>query len=303
MKYLLLAILLPIMASASDPYSEAGTTVMQSLKIPFGSKQVAMGNTGIATDNDAMAMLWNPAAISLLETKSLVLEHSLWLIGINQDYLGYAMPLGSGAIGLGLRSFYLGDIEARSQASADPEYYFSSLDIATQLVYALPLGPEVDIGLAYKWLYSKLDDAKGSGHGLDLGIRYHLVKYNLELGFALLNFELNRFGVGQKISFDDNEYQLPMTYRVGGNWKIRENGMNLTLEIAKPVDNYWSYSAGFEYPIYSFALRTGIQVIDDNIIPTFGFGYHENRFQIDLATYQPVNDLDLTSRISLKIEL
>jgi len=303
MKYLtIMTLLLPLVVHGAEVHPDAGSTIMSSLKIPIGARQVAIGSQGSAFGNDVFAMLWNPAAIRDIKGINIALEHASWLLGLKQDFVGVAMPLGPGAIGLAVRSFYLGGIEARSYATAEPEYHFAAFDLFIELVYALSLGPELDLGLGWNMLYSEIDHYDAKGSAIDLGFRYHLPRFGLELGFALQNFELSRMGIGNQISYDSEKYELPMTYRIGASWQKDEDGLLVALEGSKPIDGYWAISLGGEYPVGWLDLRAGVNIRNGTVVPSFGLGYQEGIFAVDLAILQPVQELnDISSRLGLQL--
>ena len=47
--------------------SKVGTSAANFLKLPIGARSLSLAGTGLATNDDATALYWNPAGISKID--------------------------------------------------------------------------------------------------------------------------------------------------------------------------------------------------------------------------------------------
>ena len=67
---------------------KVGTAAATFLRIPVGARAAGMGSSFVSMINDPTGVYWNPSVMSSVNSKSLVVDHSLWLPGIYFDFAG-----------------------------------------------------------------------------------------------------------------------------------------------------------------------------------------------------------------------
>ncbi|MFN0200347.1 MAG: type IX secretion system outer membrane channel protein PorV [Bacteroidia bacterium] len=170
MKKLLLAGAI-LAASSSSIYAQANalgqyktiTTAVPFLLIAPDSRCGAMGETGVASTNDANAMHWNPSMLAFYPgTAGVGLTYSPWLRGLNiQDinlaYLSGYYNLGErgGVLGASLRYFSLGSINFTDYAG-QPAGNGKPNEFAFDVGYARKVTDVLSAGVALRYINSSI---------------------------------------------------------------------------------------------------------------------------------------------------
>ena len=158
----------------------------------FSRQGLAGAFAGIA--DDASAIYWNPAGLSLLTKPELTGNHITLFGGTTNDFFGCGMPLKSyGAIGAGYLRQTSGDFQRR-ETPFDAPSAFSITNTMLQLGWALmipaiqtrSLPGRLSVGIGIKNIVQKIDTASGSGSGADAGLLYRNGK-GFSLGVVVQN--------------------------------------------------------------------------------------------------------------------
>jgi len=263
--------LAPASSYAAKIYPSAGTTSATFLKIGAGARAEGMAGAFTAVADDPSAVYWNPAGLVYADGKALSFSHYDRFQGLNQEFLSYILPgsaigplknsaLSSGVWGLGLNYFHTQkDLERRSGADevlnvfTTPEGSFRAYDLAFSLSYGWRPRPGTGLGATLKAISQTIDDRSGATLALDLGAVRDLNWLGRDFtgGLTLQN-------LGPGVKFTSQRYPLPLTLKAGLSHKVPGAGVLLSLDAAKPVDNYPSFTLGMEYPLTSrLSIRTG----------------------------------------------
>jgi opacity protein-like surface antigen len=220
-----------VSAPQSFAVGEAG---VPSLIIPPGARANGIGESYVALAEDATAAWWNPGGLAFVNGHNLALMHSQLVPDLANDvyyeFLGYTNQLSDfGTIGVSLVYLTYGTSVA-TNAQGIPQGEFKSWEASGLVSFALPLTPNLGVGLTGKFIHADLApasltlehlDGTGSSVAVDMGLLWkvpafhipvvgNVVERRLRLGASLTN-------LGPDISFIDQEQSdpLPFTARVG----------------------------------------------------------------------------------------
>ena len=289
---------IPVAADNTDIHENAGTRAMTFLKIGVGAKAIGMGESQVAATDDLYASYWNPAGLAKLQKPQLALMHNAWFADINHEFVGVALPLGSiGTVGASASYLSFGELQGRDR-DGNETAIFRPYDLAVIFSYARGFGSSIAFGANAKFLREQIADETGTGIAFDLGGLYTFPDIPLSLGF-------NAQHLGPRVTFIEEAFGLPVTFRLGAAYKLWNEALVLTTDVIRPADNDLAIAVGAGYTIANILqLRTGYKYqIGGNDLGaisglTGGFGLTLLRFQIDYALV-PFGVLGLTHRFSL----
>jgi outer membrane protein OmpA-like peptidoglycan-associated protein len=180
------------------------------LKIGLGARAVGMGNAFVAVADNPDAVFWNPAGLSQLENSHFAFTHIQWFQQVQYEALSGAQSLSDRlTFGLGLQFLHTSGIERRFTANdIEPVNTFSSGQFAAKIALAgrLPVG--LAWGISGHLIQQQIDYQSCVGSGLDAGLLLNPANSGFRAGVAVQN-------LGSKLKFFDEEFDLPLTVRVG----------------------------------------------------------------------------------------
>jgi hypothetical protein len=287
--------------------AEPGTAGFLSLRLGTGARYSGMGDVGVSLARDASAAYWNPAGMTSVERTSFALQHNEWIQSVRAETVAFAHATNVGVFGLWFSGLYMDQIERTTIASSTPEGTFNVYEIAVQGAWGRTLGTNerlggIDVGLAFKGLYSALDNETASGWAADIGLR-------LRTRIDGLTFAAAAQHLGPEMTFIQDSFQLPATLRVGGDYqrsftKYRTGFVfAYDLEVVNDDDrprNHFGVELTYQELL---SIRGGYKEGFDSQRGTFGVGVRRGGYSFDYA-YLPVdNDLGDAHRFSLTIDL
>ena len=254
--HLLFAIYYLPSAFATSP----GTTGANFLKMAVGARPVGMGEAFVAVADDANAIYWNPASLLGFRYKEITFMHNEGGEEIRYEFLSYGQPVEKLKGGLGMSVCFLnvGNIEGYTPEgikTRELDFY----DLAFSLAYGCKITSNLGGGINLKVLQEKLDDQKAETYALDIGGLYQSPLEGLIFGVNIQN-------LGPKIKFIAEKEALPLNIKLGGAWKYKLLGNDLTmaLDLNIPQDNDILVNMGGEFWVHnSIALRIGYKSRDD----------------------------------------
>jgi len=275
---------------------DPGTTAFQLLEIGQGPRASAMGESFTGLSDDASAIYWNPAGLGQVAGHHFALSHQQWFFGIKDEIGHAAIPLGPGALGLGL--VYSGDPDVRYWNAEEQRFdQAGTWDAMLTAGYGFRIADNYRLGASLTGLYQDLHLETGYGGAVDVGAVGRLTEA-LHVGLAL-----RHLGV---MSIEGSTEKLPMEGALGGAFHV---GMfNLTADAIFPMlDNNPNFRGGIEFqPLDMLALRVGYRSgpvdLDGLGLLTglcSGIGVTVGNFGLDYAIV-PYGDLGLTHRIGIR---
>jgi len=262
-----------------------------STQYQIGARPLGMGGAFSAVANDANAIFWNPAGISLLQRQELTTMYSnLNGLGLSNSYLGYVLPVTDNQA-TAVDWLHLGFDDTELGFRDD---YFN-------LAYGLRLPWHVAVGTKLKYIDRDMtldgtSYGKSSGFGVDFGI---LASPLENLRIALTGYDIG--GTSVRYDNDVSEEIFPQKLRFGIAYTPLEG-----LLVATDVDD--RLHIGAEYWLYNIAaLRGGIQKELQTVIGTTrqlilsaGFSARYRFMQFDYA-FEDDPDLPITHRFGFSL--
>lgn len=296
------------------------------LSLGVGARALGMGSAYTGLADDATASYWNPAGLSWVGERELVLMHAEQFGDIaNYDYGAYAQPFGeNGTLSLSLVRLSIGDIPVTTGAlndlngngvldpgetlNLDNIKMSSDAQNALYFSYGRHLSLKLKVGGSVKMIYKKTVDNHAWGLGLDVGAIYALSP-RLLVGVVLKD------ATSSPLVWDTEEsttetitpsLRLGFAFTTGaplgevtlsGDLNTLFEGRNSAAQFGSDTVSGDLYF-GLEYRLgQRVALRLGNQEGD----MTYGAGLNVRMFQIDYA-FIGHNDLDDTHRLSARIQ-
>ena len=213
--------------SQSKP-SNTITTAVPFLRLAPDSRASAMGDIGVATSADAASNFYNMGKAVFNSTASgLTVSYSPWLrdLGLKNSYFfaasGYHKLDDLQAVTVGIRYLKQGMFTLTDDLG-NTTNRFSPADLAIDAGYSRKLSNKMGIGLAVRYINSKLTGNTGDSHSgnavaADLGFYYH-GKKSLGEGWS---FGAAVTNLGSKMSYSTNASSkdfLPANLGLGANY-------------------------------------------------------------------------------------
>lgn len=283
--------------------SERGTTSANFLKLGPGARALAMGEAYSAVADDATALYWNPAGLTLIPARqfSAAFMHAAYVASSFYDYGAYARNLGpAGAWGVGLQYFSAGSVAGTDETGAETGN-FTPHDLAATLGYAREFRG-FSIGIAGKYISSRIAGSARTG-AADFGV---LTPAYLD---GRLRLALAASNIGGRLRFDEVSEDLPRQMRLGAAYRLSPRWL-AAADLILPADNNPAAAFGVERrwalgSQTSFAARAGfnsrtLRDIDGLNALSLGLGLASGGLALDYA-FLPLGSLGTTHRVSMSL--
>lgn len=294
--------------------AKVGFVGAQFLKIGVGAQGFAMGDAMETIADDASAVFWNPAGLTLAEGRTVHVSQTAWLAGIEHTALAFSMPLTRipGNVAFSAVSLSSPDMLVTSVADQEGDLgqTFNAVNYAIGVGYAIKLTDKFSFGAHGKIVHENyangLGEADGYGAGttwaVDVGTLFLTGYKTLRLGMSIRNFgpemELGGtfidFAEGDTImtTVEDEEvpeelpfkpHSLPLTFRFGMSADpIDKQGMKLTLSAVgeHPPDNAERLNLGAELTFMKFFVGRAGYVMNHDSRKALSFGFGLDSFPV-----------------------
>jgi hypothetical protein len=253
-----------------------------------GARTLGLGGAFVATADEPLGVVWNPAGLSRLDQNEARFETARLFEGTSVNGLSFAVP-GSRLPSFGVSMIHLssGDFERTNELN-DPLGTFNTGDTAFLLTTAKNISPRLSVGGSLKVVRQSVEEYSGGGVGVDLGAIYEVMP-NVSVGLSMLNL------AGPSIKLRDTEESFPIEFRTGLATSFLGGRALVSAEIDQISGQGVRLRGGSEYWMQpSIGLRVGY----DDRYPAGGFSYRFARgLQIDYGITD--HDLGINHRVGV----
>lgn len=287
--------LLPLLLIAATTLAaqDYGSAVLPLLRVGFGARAAALGESFCAANNDGASLWWNPGSLGFMSHTEIFATYHKWFEGFNDQYSGCVLATRAGVFGLGFTDSWVGGIELWDPNNNPVAGTGTQNTWILQLGYGKKVNPKISLGAGYKILSDRIVDQSGFGFAFDLGANFQVAP-KVNLAFVFRN-------IGPKMNYGGAGYPLPAELRLGGVFGPFYHNC-LFLDLSTVTQSGVFLHLGDEIWIKDIlALRVGIKPIDQGNKLTFGAGTRFQGFHLDY-TFAGYSLFGATHRIWLSKE-
>lgn len=276
--------------------SGAGTTAFPLLRVAYGPRACAMGESFTALSDDATSIFWNPGGLGTIKNTELFFSHHEWFGGIRDGVLAFVLRRDREAFGVSILVSNIDGIESRGSDQRIRE----DLSVSSGIIcfsYGMRLLRDLSLGVTLKGLYDDLGEVTGRGWGMDIGGIYRL--------HHIVNLGLNLYNLGPSMHYGRERVKLPSGIRAG-ICIAPQFPVSVLMDINFSREDGFNFHCGGEVWIGDIlAVRGGYRRGPQDIALggfTYGFGIKWRRLNLDYA-FIPYGALGNTHRLSLRVLL
>jgi hypothetical protein len=188
--------------------NQFGTAGAQELRIPMGTRNIAMAGSGIADVKGVEAIFWNPAGLARLEGTEASVTHLNYLLDVNVNNASIATRLGDlGSMAFTIKAVTMGDIDVTTEQNPEGtgELFAPGMTVVG-LTFARRLTDRVSFGASGMYLNEDIHLVRATGVAFDFGFLYDTQWQGVRFGAVMKNY-------GPDMRFDgsgfDKDVALP----------------------------------------------------------------------------------------------
>ncbi|MEM2489213.1 MAG: PorV/PorQ family protein [Thermoplasmata archaeon] len=258
--------------------NDSGVYSGESLKLSVGSRNIALGESGVASSNDFSSFYWNPALIA--NNYNLIgFEYSKMVADIKSLFIGLNIGIGDNYFcGLGVRNVSLGDVLGTDEFGNFVGKKYFPRDVHVYIAFAKKYNSFLNIGMNLKYINSKLI-TEAETLTFDLGV-YNKLYDNMDVGFNLQN-------ITGSLKYVKTKDKLPLNLKVGFSYYPVSN-IIFSGDFNIPRDNITWFGGGLEFRLSNvLSLRIGYNEVLKRLNGfrnfNFGFGLRKDNLHLDYS--------------------
>ena len=333
-KYILLSFTLFLLVSnavfsQTIKRQKIAQTGMKFLSVSPDAVVSALGGASTALEVGSSSMFYNPAGMAFINTfANVALGRVNWIADIDYLYGSAAVSPADGLYGVFGVSFMTvdyGDFNGTIRDPGELGYVdigsFSPNASAIGFSYAKALSTQFSVGGNVKYVMQDLGTSivgfsgesgyketkySKSVYAFDFGVLYKTGFESLIFGMSVRNF-------AQEVKYEDEGFQLPLTFKIGISMNVLDlyktlnpetHALLFAVDAVHPRDFSEQLNFGMEYLfLKTFALRGGYSTPNDEHDYSAGLGfrqsYRDYMLAIDYA-YTPFGIFDNVHRFTLQ---
>jgi len=230
------------------------------------ARTMGLGGAFVATADDPLASVWNPAGLTQMLQNTLNLETARYFEGTSINGLSITVPARRlPTLGFTLLALNSGDFERTNELNQSLGT-FSQSDMAFILSAARAINPRLSIGANLKVVREEVESFGATGVGGDVGVLYALTP-RVRLGASVMNIG------GPTLMARDVDEAFPLEIRGGAALGYLNGKGLLSMEVDHREGPGTSFRVGTELWLYeNFGIRGGYGAEE----PAGGFSYRFN---------------------------
>uniref|UniRef100_A0A7C4XM78 PorV/PorQ family protein n=1 Tax=candidate division WOR-3 bacterium TaxID=2052148 RepID=A0A7C4XM78_UNCW3 len=248
---------------------------LEFLRMNVGARASGFGGAYTAIADEPYGIFYNPGGIGGLEYHYFSSFYGHWFLDTKLGALATVISLGKkGNLGIGLRGLFTGMIEQRDEQDPFHYNYYSAYFLNPSINFAKKLH-NFSLGLGLNGITTKIETSTSNALFLNTGLKYST---------KIIDWGLSITNLGMRVL----NTNLPAGARLGLCLKPIQ-GLNLSLDLYKPIKDNFSYYLGIEYEIIKLLnLRLGYN--NDFYAEkfyrkiSFGLGIKVKNIEIDYAS-------------------
>jgi hypothetical protein len=333
-KYILLSVIFSLFMSTIvlgqlEKRQKIGQTGMKFLSVSPDASVSALGSAATSLGLGSASVFYNPAGMTFLNSfANISLGRVNWIADIDYIY-GSAVFNPSdglyGVFGINFISVDYGSFKGTIRDVGEQGFIdtgnYSPTASAIGLSYARALSTQFSVGANIKYVLQDLgssfiqftsssdniqNDYKKNVFAFDFGVLYRT-------GFRSLNFGMTIRNFSQEVTYEDEGFQLPLTFKIGVSMNLFDfyealnqetHSVLLTVDAVHPRDYPEQLNFGLEYLFLKrFALRGGYSTPNDEHDFSAGLGFRQSYRDYALAldyAYTPFGIFDNVHRFTMQ---
>lgn len=278
-----------------------GTKSAEFLLLGAGARGAALGGSFAAVANDASALYWNPAGVSLISRSELLVSSYRYVADTRYSWAGLALPFSGGERAIGFQGGAFGFSEQPVYTIENPEGDGTNYSVAESflgMTYSQQFSDRFSAGLTGKFIADKLGDTKGTGFAVDFGTNFHasIGSRPIRASFVVQNLGSTLHHNGAKLEaavtrippqdqtnipqqpqnaqLSSSEWHLPIVFRVGLAFDVMNSSSSrftVLSEFTQPDNSNAGANGALEWSLMNVAsthlnlhLRGGYTYQPDN---------------------------------------
>lgn len=250
-------------AAAEESNYRVGESSGKLLEFPVGVRPAGMGGAFAGVADDVSAIFWNPAGLSQMIGREVVVSHTSLYALFSVESLAYSQPIGGGVGAVAVNYANYGPVEQYTlDEYENPVSVNSSLTphaIFGTLAWSKSITPFFGLGLSVKGMQENYGIESRIMAALDAGAYYVTGIEGLSLGLCVQNLQIPYA-----------PRSLPILTRVGAGYNLpwtlfTEDRFTAAVDLNLPSVSALNTSLGLEYWCRDwFALRAGYNFGEQN---------------------------------------
>lgn len=214
--------------------AQESQTAYNFLRLPVSAHAAAVGGDNVSIiDDDASLMFHNPALLSSVSDRTIVLNFMTYMAGSVTASASYSQAAGSRASWAASGQFI--NYGSMKQTTADNVQMgtFSAKDIAVAGYFAYMLNNRIAGGVAARYVTSYIGDYSSMAVGIDLGLNYYDPTREWSVSLVAKNLG------GQIKAYNDDYDPMPIDIQAGVSKRFAHTPFRVSATL---VDlNHWNY--------------------------------------------------------------
>ncbi len=293
-----LAVLILAAPATAGNERRIGTSGAHELRIPVGTRGIALGGAVVSGAEGIEAIFYNPAGLGGTGGTEALFSNTEYLSDMKVRYFALASKLAFGTIGISAKVLDVGDLYVTTVEAPEGTGEVEDITFATLgLSYGRFLTDAISFGATANFISESVMSSTARGVAFDLGLQYDAGRRGAKFGIVMKNigpnmqFSGSDFEYTLRVPGDEGtarnrtlsklsaDFELPSYFEIGGEVRAWEQGDNRVVALGGFQSNNFSqdeFRGGVEYRLRDLlAIRGGYAFADQDEYlwgPTFGAG-------------------------------